>query len=257
MKKIILPREPAIVFWSKNHFDNFSDPILGQCVRGYHFSLNHHEEKKRKSGQSYFFHDCNCAVEALSAELPPKFIVFMFTHEAIEDDDWTWEMLADSFGVLVANSVAGVSKKPKSFFWQRIDRLNDNIATMAFATMGLAKSEKFHGNILELLGIDSTWPPNIVDTKSYNDWPNNPRQRGPNWYVAMGKAIDRKKNTGETSGLKESDKYRMFLETHTHILPFLRWARPYIPKQHLPVYSVTINSIEDNCDNYWRTQALR
>lgn len=255
--KILLPREPAITFWSKNHFVDLSDSKLGRIARGYHFSLSNHSDKKRKSGQSYFYHDCDCANMARSAGLPPEMIVTMFAHEAIEDDEWTWEMLAEVFGIQVANSVAGVSKKPKPFFSRRIDRLNDHIVTMMMATMGMQKARKYEiGSLLSLAGIKADWPPELaVDLKTYQKWSNRPRQLTPNWYVAVLKGIDRHRNTGDTAGLKNAAKYRMFYETETHILPFLLWARPYIPKIYRPVYSVIINGIEGNCDNYWRSVA--
>jgi (p)ppGpp synthase/HD superfamily hydrolase len=122
--------ETAVALWNQNHFVGVSDINMARFGRAYHFSLTNHAEKKRKSKQSFFIHDCRTAHRILKTKLPFELAIVMLMHEAKEDDGWTDEMLTDLLGEEIALAVHYLSKLPKTEFKNRRGRLNSHIVTL-------------------------------------------------------------------------------------------------------------------------------
>ena len=125
--------ETAVALWNQNHFVGVSDINMARFGRACHFALVNHAEKRRKSGQSFFIHDCRTAHRILKAKLPFELAIVMLMHEAKEDDGWTDEMLKDLLGEEIALAVHYLSKLPKTEFKKRQGRLNNHIATLDLA----------------------------------------------------------------------------------------------------------------------------
>ena len=134
---IILPpdRDVAVELWADHHFEDVSKEELIRFALAYHFSTANHNEVLRKSGESYYRHDCRCAARMLDAGFPLELAIVMLLHEAIEDDGWTKEMIVSHFGSSVAKTVEAVSKDPKDVFENRQARLADHIERMERAVL--------------------------------------------------------------------------------------------------------------------------
>lgn len=132
MDKIpIEQREPAIALWRDNHFVGVSELEMARFGRAFHCSASYHTDTVRKSGESYYRHDCRVASRILNAGFPIDLATDALLHEFIEDDGWTIEQIARDFGEESAFVVDSVSKGPKTDFPDgRIERLDDHIEKM-------------------------------------------------------------------------------------------------------------------------------
>lgn len=120
-------REVAIALWRDNHFDEVSDEEIVSFAKAFHFSVTNHTDILRKSGESYYRHDCRTAARALAAGLPITLAVVMLLHEAIEDNGWSHAMIEADFGQEIADIVDALSKRPKENFANRAKRLDDHM----------------------------------------------------------------------------------------------------------------------------------
>lgn len=118
-----------LILWSGFDLENAADAERTLFVKAYRFSTLYHADRLRKSGESYYRHDCRTAARALRAGFGLILAIIMMLHEFIEDDGWTRKMIARIFGKLVAAVVDAISKRPKSFP-SREARLLDHIARM-------------------------------------------------------------------------------------------------------------------------------
>lgn len=211
----IKPREPAVALWGITHFDQ-CDPIdIIHFAKAYHLSVKYHTFKERKSGESYYRHDCRTASRILMAGFPLKEGTKMLLHEFVEDDDWTFEMLNRDFDEEIAIGVCDVSKGPKIpiELGGRDARIDQHIGTMIEA----------------------------VSAGRY--------------MTAVRKLSDRADNTTDTAGLSEEDMVRLFDDTEKKLLPFFRWARPFIPDDwQRVIYNLWVQEVEFKCDNHFLKQ---
>ncbi len=219
--------EPVLDLWRITHFERIPDQKVAAFTRAHHCSLVLHTDKLRESGESYYRHDARCALMAAESELPIEMVIVMFAHEFVEDDGWKFRKLLRYFGPDVAAAVDALSKRPKQQFPDpegRQKRALDHIERMKQGTL--------RGPILD-------------GRYRYN------------WLVPMGKALDRFDNSTDTAGIRPEKQERLFEETDSLFLPYFGWALPYIPARYRPVYRLVVRAISNNCDNYWRSQALR
>lgn len=123
-------REIALMLWADHHFENATDDELALFAKAYQFSMANHTDRPRQSGESYYRHDCRIAARVLKAGFGMTLAAAMLIHEIIEDDYWTVEQVAEKFGQEIAKIVNAVSKRSKSEFPLREDRLNDHLLRM-------------------------------------------------------------------------------------------------------------------------------
>jgi len=127
-RQMIMPREPALALWDDS-FRDFSDAQMARFARAFHFSIANHTKRWRKSGESYYRHDCRAAARTLKAGFDLDLVSAVLLHEAIEDDGWEEERLKAIFGANITNLVVSVSKLPRTFP-SRKERLEDHIGRM-------------------------------------------------------------------------------------------------------------------------------
>lgn len=217
---IVSQREPALSLWRniKELLKNSTPQAVARFALGFHFSISNHTDVLRKSGESYYRHDCRVATR-LSCYFDDNLdlITAALVHEAIEDDGVTEEALKSDFGENITSIVVAVSKLPKENFSEEMGgrraRLEDHVDRMR-------------------------------------------EECRKDWRIIVLKIVDRLENTSDTAGLSDEDKQRMFLETEADFLPLFRFGASRVPIDHQKVVSLWIQEIEFNCDNYFRSQVL-
>lgn len=78
--------------------------------RAYDFGLKAHGEQKRSSGELYFTHPIEVAVQLTKYKLDISTIITALLHDTVEDTDATLEEIEKNFGPEVAQLVDGVTK---------------------------------------------------------------------------------------------------------------------------------------------------
>ena len=79
-------------------------------MKAYNLANEKHKEQKRSSGEPYIVHPLNVAYILTEMGLDDATICAALLHDVIEDTDITEEELIESFGVEIAEMVAGVTK---------------------------------------------------------------------------------------------------------------------------------------------------
>lgn len=123
-------RDIALILWADEHLKNATDVELALFAKAYHFSMSHHTDRLRQSGESYYRHDCRLAARVLKAGFGVTLAVAVLIHEIVEDDGWTIEQVAGKFGQEIAEIVNGVSKGSNKDFPTREARLQDHISRL-------------------------------------------------------------------------------------------------------------------------------
>lgn len=129
----ITPREPALaLFKNTSVFKNASPAAVKRFTEAFSLSIATHSTVPRKSGESYYRHDCRVAARVMSwFDHDLDLVTAVLLHEFIEDDGYTEEMLKNDFGESITNLVVAVTKSPKKQFGDdRLARLEDHIERM-------------------------------------------------------------------------------------------------------------------------------
>lgn len=131
-----LHREPAITLWHLIHkFYQLTTEEMALLGKAYMYSVVMHTNKRRKSGESFYRHDCRCAIRTALARAPIKLVIVMLIHEFIEDDGWTFERVKEEFGEEIAIIVDALSKRPMDQFPDgRQDRVKSHLAMIEAVT---------------------------------------------------------------------------------------------------------------------------
>ncbi|MGH9533550.1 MAG: RelA/SpoT family protein [Terriglobales bacterium] len=79
-------------------------------ARAYTFSLQHHKNQRRHSGEAYITHPLEVAAILAEMRMDEACIAAGLLHDALEDTPATQEQIAAEFGPVVAQLVAGVTK---------------------------------------------------------------------------------------------------------------------------------------------------
>ncbi len=79
-------------------------------ARAYAFSLQHHQNQRRRSGEAYITHPLEVAAILAEMRMDETCIAAALLHDALEDTPATQEQIAAEFGPVVAHLVAGVTK---------------------------------------------------------------------------------------------------------------------------------------------------
>lgn len=130
MTATFAPREPAIALWGDYHFDRVSDLDMARFGHAYNCSAMYHKEVRRKSGESFYRHDCRVASRILNDGYPIEVATAALLHEFPEDDGWSIRKIAKWFGDEIAFIVNANTKRPKEKFDTRLERLEDIIARL-------------------------------------------------------------------------------------------------------------------------------
>lgn len=129
---IIMNRDPSYTLWENlDHIRNATPDAVSRFANAYHLAMITHVPAKRKSDESYFYHDCRVAGRAMMGYGEDFDIgTAALVHEFIEDDNYTREMIENYFGESIADIVVALSKLPKDQFPDRLSRLLDHIERM-------------------------------------------------------------------------------------------------------------------------------
>ena len=128
----ITPREPALALFKNTAvFKSASPTAVKRFTEAFSLSIATHTMVLRKSGESYYRHDCRVAARVMSwYDHDLDLVTAVLLHEFIEDDGYTKEMIEKDFGESITNLVVAVTKLPKSQFPDRASRRNDHIERM-------------------------------------------------------------------------------------------------------------------------------
>jgi len=130
VKTAFTPREPAIALWGDYHFDRVSDLDMARFGHAYHCSARYHKNVKRKSGESFYQHDCRVASRILNDGYPIEVATAALLHEFPEDNGWSIRKIARRFGEEIAFLVDSNTKLPKTEFDNRLLRLENLIGRL-------------------------------------------------------------------------------------------------------------------------------
>lgn len=106
---------------------------LGLIIDAYNFAQFAHEGQTRNSGEKFFIHPFNVAMILADLNMDTATIVAGFLHDVIEDTEITHEIIADRFGVEIADLVEGVTKLKKLQYKTKQENQAENLRKMVLA----------------------------------------------------------------------------------------------------------------------------
>lgn len=101
--------------------------------RAYEFAYKAHDGVTRASGEPYITHPVAVAEILAEMQLDHEAIAAALLHDVLEDTDWTYQELSDTFNPSVAELVEGVTKLDKMNFENRELAQAENIRKMLIA----------------------------------------------------------------------------------------------------------------------------
>ena len=106
---------------------------LGQVKAAYLYAREHHGAQMRRDGTPYITHPINVAQIVAEMRLDSESIIAALLHDCIEDTDSTYEDIAKTFGVTVADIVDGVTKLTRVKYSTMEEEQMENLRKMLFA----------------------------------------------------------------------------------------------------------------------------
>ena len=106
---------------------------LDLIQRAYEFSLEHHKNQTRASGEPYLVHPLEVALVLAEMKLDSTAIAAGLLHDAVEDTGVTNKQIEEKFGATVAHIVDGVTKIAKINLASREERQAENVRKMVLA----------------------------------------------------------------------------------------------------------------------------
>lgn len=111
------------------------DPEVELIRRAYVFAMHHHEGQKRYSGHAYIDHPIAVAYLLAKMRMDETTIATGILHDTLEDcPNVTKELIADLFGVEIADLVDGVTKISQMKFHSQEHRQAENFKKILLAT---------------------------------------------------------------------------------------------------------------------------
>ncbi len=99
----------------------------------YDFGKSAHEGQKRKSGEPYFVHPISVALILSELKMDTDTIISGLLHDVVEDTTYTFDDIAQRFGITVARLVDGVTKLGKVKYADTKELETENLRKMFLA----------------------------------------------------------------------------------------------------------------------------
>lgn len=106
---------------------------LSLIVKAYNFAQSAHEGQVRNSGENFFIHPFNVAVILADLNMDTDTIIAGLLHDVIEDTDRSYEVVAEEFGIEIADLVEGVTKLKKLNYKTKQESQAENLRKMVLA----------------------------------------------------------------------------------------------------------------------------
>src|SRR5579864_4279663 len=106
---------------------------LDLIQRAYEFSLEHHKNQTRASGEPYLVHPLEVALVLAEMKLDSTAIAAGLLHDAVEDTGVTNKQIEEKFGASISHIVDGVTKIAKINLANREERQAENVRKMVLA----------------------------------------------------------------------------------------------------------------------------
>ena len=101
--------------------------------RAYDLACDAHKDQKRESGEPYVTHPVDVASILAEMGMDTSTIVAGLLHDVIEDTEYTYEDIKNSFNEEIANLVQGVTKLGKIEYKTKEEQQADNVRKMLLA----------------------------------------------------------------------------------------------------------------------------
>lgn len=101
--------------------------------RAYDLACDAHKEQKRESGEPYITHPVDVASILAEMGMDTSTIVAGLLHDVIEDTEYTYDDIKNSFSEEIANLVQGVTKLGKIEYKTKEEQQADNVRKMLLA----------------------------------------------------------------------------------------------------------------------------
>ena len=109
------------------------DADLELVIKAYHFAQTCHEGQLRNSGEKFFTHPVNVAMNLADLSMDTATIIAGLLHDTIEDTDATHEQIEEKFGAEIADLVEGVTKLKKLQYMTKQENQAENLRKMVLA----------------------------------------------------------------------------------------------------------------------------
>ncbi|SHJ87470.1 RelA/SpoT family protein [Tepidibacter formicigenes] len=109
------------------------DSDLDLIIKSYNFAESAHEGQYRKSGEKYFIHPVEVANILADLELDIYTIAAGLMHDVVEDTKYTYEDIANKFGIEIADLVEGVTKLGQIEYKSKEETQAENLRKMFMA----------------------------------------------------------------------------------------------------------------------------
>lgn len=106
---------------------------LELVIKAYHFAQTCHEGQLRNSGEKFFTHPVNVAMNLADLSMDTATIIAGLLHDTIEDTEATYEQIEDKFGTEIADLVEGVTKLKKLQYMTKQENQAENLRKMVLA----------------------------------------------------------------------------------------------------------------------------
>lgn len=106
---------------------------LELIIKAYHFAQASHEGQLRNSGEKFFIHPFNVAMNLADLNMDTATIIAGLLHDTIEDTEITHEQIAEKFGIEIADLVEGVTKLKKLQYKTKQENQAENLRKMVLA----------------------------------------------------------------------------------------------------------------------------
>ena len=106
---------------------------IDMVVKACELATDAHKDQKRESGEPYITHPIDVAVILADMGMDTSTIIAGVLHDVIEDTEYTYDDLKDTFNVEIANIVQGVTKLGKIEYKTKEEQQADNVRKMLLA----------------------------------------------------------------------------------------------------------------------------